>query len=108
DRAATHLDRLVGDLELVHHGPGRAVEPPLAQRSEHRLGGLLAGAHPRPGEGAVIAGLVGVVRRDREEAAAALERLVPVERRIAAADLELAARVPDLDPHEPVAALELV
>jgi hypothetical protein len=38
----------------------------------------------------------------------ALERLVPVDRRVAAPGLELAAGVPDLDPDEPVAVLPLL
>ena len=52
--------------------------------------------------------MVRVVRREREQAVPVLERLVPVERRVAAPDLELAARVPHLDPDEPLAGLPLV
>ena len=52
--------------------------------------------------------MVRVVGRERVERRAALERLVPVERRVAAADLELAARVPDLEPAESAACLPLL
>ena len=44
--------------------------------------------------------MVGVVGRERLERPSVLERLVPVDRRVAAAELELAARVPDLEPEQ--------
>ncbi len=52
--------------------------------------------------------MVRVVGREREERAPALERLVPVDGRVAAGDLELAAGVPHLDPEQPGAGLPLV
>src|SRR5207302_3821425 len=61
---------------------------------------LLLRAHPRPREAAVIAGVVRVVGRERVDHPAVLEHLVPMDRRVAAPDLELARGIPDLDPDE--------
>ena len=52
--------------------------------------------------------MVGVVGGEPEQEPAPLERLVPLRGRIAASELELAARVPDLEPEEARARLELL
>ena len=106
--AAAHGDVAVGHLDRVDARPGRSVERALAQGVEHRGLRLLPGANPRPRETAVVAGVMRVVGRERVEAPAALERFVPVQRGVAAAELELAAGVPDLDPEQALARLPLV
>ena len=97
-RAAAHRDRAVVDLDARGSRARSSRRTPGAQRVEHRRLRLLGGAHHRPGEAAVVAGVVRVVGGERVRGPAALERLVPVDRGVAAADLELAARVPHLDP----------
>ena len=53
-------------------------------------------------------GMVRVVAREREHPASPLERLVPVDRRVAATDLQLAACIPDLDPDDAFARFPLI
>src|SRR5919201_228990 len=77
-------------------GPGR-------QRRQHRPLRTLVGARPRPREAAVEVGVVRVVGGDAEAALAALQHLVPVDRRESAGDLELAPGVVDLEPGDVVA-----
>ena len=99
-RAAAHQHVVVRDLDPADLRAGRTVELPRAQGVKHRR---LRPAPPRihvqakplsyPGwwESSVASAL---------QRPPVLERLVPVDRRIAAAELELAARVPDLEPEE--------
>ena len=104
-RVAAHLDRPVADDDVGDPGPGAAVEAPGAERRQHRVGRPL-GPHPGPGEVGVEPRVVAVVGREREAGAAGVEQLVPVHRREAAPDLELAAAVVDLDPRDGLGKLE--
>src|SRR4029077_17670119 len=92
----------------VDRGPCGAVEAAGPECGEQRFLRLLGRAHHRPREAAVEAGVVRVVGGKSEVASAALERLVPVEGRIAPADLELAAGVPYLDAEQAGARLPLL
>ena len=92
-----------GDLR-----PCRAVEGARVESGEERLPALLLAAGPHPRLRAVLARVMGVICGDGEELPPRLERLVPVEAGVTAPDLELAARVEDLDAGEPLDLLELV
>src|SRR5205823_6864271 len=108
NRAATHGYRVVAERELVDLRPGRAVEAPPAKSVEHSRLRAVGAARPDPCEAAVVAGMMRVVGRDAVQEMPPLARLVPVQARVAAADLELTAGVVDLYPDEPLALLELV
>ncbi len=107
-RAAADGDGVVRHLDGRDLGAGRAVEGAAAQGVEHRLAALLHRPHHRPREAAVVARVVRVVGGEPEQPVPALERLVPLLRRIAPAELELAACVPDLHPDEALARLPLL
>src|SRR5204863_6980053 len=101
-------DVAVVDLDALDRRSRRAVERSGSKRVEHGLACPLPRAHPCPREAGVVPRVVRIVGRDPVHAPAALERLVPLERRVAAPRLELAPRVPDLDPDETFARLPLL
>src|SRR2546423_14543409 len=70
---------------------------PAGERARRRRLRSCGDACPNPGEAAVEARVVGVVGGNAEVTPASFEEVVPVHRREAAAHLELATRVVDLE-----------
>ena len=87
-------------------GPVEAENRPDASASSTPAARALADVEPCPREIGVVARVVRVVGGDRRAHPSHLEQLVPVHRREAATDLELAPGVVDLDPDDALRKLE--
>jgi len=86
-------------LDVVDQRPGAPVEAAGTQCAQDAVAVAL-GADPRPGVIRVEPRVVAVVGDERRADPAVLKELVPVHRREAPADLELAAGVEHLDPRD--------